>query len=305
MIIGNRRQVLNDPIIFGDPIAPQRPVTTVRADEIFENLGKISQKYNDSMTAKANEYADGRIKGNFESDEELLAQAKESLDDLYGSKKEKLATKTAAQKDELGEKMIGYESDRDRAKEKVDARYKTAWGNQKEDLARKGISHSSIAELSGEKMREDYRKDVRAVDLSYDKKAKAIEEKIDKLTRAYDDAMKNYEISYAIELENRLGKLKSQRDKLEDQYYKEKQTEREKAYTEYIVKESSADREYESKYGDYREEKKANMRERYDYLKEALKDKSSDEISKFLADHGAEVKHYLGLYYDQFVREVS
>ena len=133
----------------------------------------------------------------------------------------------------------------------------------------------------------------------------AIDEKIEKLNRAYEDAMRGYEISYAIELEDKVKKLKSQRDKLADKYYKERQTERDAIYEKALLRETSDDQVYEKTYGDYREDKKANVQERYDYLVNALKGKNSTAVAKFLKDYQSDLKHYLGLYYDRFVEEVS
>ena len=69
--------------------------------------------------------------------------------------------------------------------------------------------------------------------------------------------------------------------------------------------EKQRDLEYEEREGDYTGLKKENYLARYDYLLSALKDKKPDRIRRFLKETEDDLREYLGLYYERFVKEVS
>lgn len=276
----------------------------IKEEAIFRNLDSITKKYADSLSEKANAYADSIANGEFDSDDELLDKAKESLDELYNSKKEKIRNKTETSVDSLEEEIGDYQNDRARAQNKLTSRYEKAAEREKEDFAKKGISHSSIANLSAKALSSDYQRASKELDAGYDRKVQAIEAKINKLNAAYTDAMKNYEISYAIELEDKLDSLKKKRDQLVKTYEKEHQSDRKEAYDLYLAEEAKRNRDYEIANGDYLDEKKENYQERYDYLVGALAGEKASLVKQFVKDNEDKLKEYLGLYYDRFKEEV-
>ena len=140
---------------------------------------------------------------------------------------------------------------------------------------------------------------------SYDKKVQAVDAKIDRLKSSYETALENYEISYALQLEKEIARLQKKRDKMEDEYAKEHRSERDAAYDEYLEKDRVENKAYEDRTGDYTGAKRENYKERYNYLVDQLKDKNAKSVAKFISQYENTLRDYLGLYYEDFVKEVT
>ena len=167
------------------------------------------------------------------------------------------------------------------------------------------MSHSSVADLSRREALSSYHAASRELNDQYDRKVQIIDRKMDRLNAEYKEALRSYEISYAIELEKKLADLTAKRDRLVDSYERTHDSKVKKAYNSYIKEEERAQNEYELSHGDYFGEKKENYLERYDYLVGELKGKKKSAVTSFLNENASELKSYLGVYYDAFVKEVS
>ena len=307
MIIGNtqRPTVITDATVKTRADVTADPNSVIRSDELITHLKDIANEYTASVKKKANAYADEKVAGNFDSDEELLRQAKESLDEIYGKKKEEKTSSYESSRNSLteSENKVGY--DRAVALSRVDDRYDAKEERLAENLSKRGITHSSIARLAMEDLGEARKEDAARVNYTYDRRLDDVKKKIDRLTSSYEEALKNYEVSYALQLEKDIARLKAKRDRLEDEYAKEHSSERQKAYDEYLVQDKKTNADFEAKQGDYTGEKRENYLLRYNYLVGELKGKTAKSIASFLKNHEYTLKEYLGLYYDDFVKEVS
>ena len=303
MIIGKTR----DKIMTADPVVDISvdPSAIIRTADVLSGLKSIADKYTSSVNKKANAYADEVVKGSFDSDEELLRQAKESLDATYGVKKSEAQDNYAVKSGELSEKKSGLSVDRARALSRVEESYGAKADKLAEDIARKGLSHSTIADLAKNELSDKRSEELARVNYAYDGKVKAVEGKIERLTSAYETALKNYEITYAVQLEKDIAKLKSKRDRLADEYAKEHKDERSKLYGEYLARDKAQNEEYEAREGDYVGEKRENYLERYNYLVDQLAGKTAKSVANFIKSNESALKEYLGLYYDDFVKEVT
>ena len=305
MNIGKQRFREADPIeakTGGIEELIQDPSKVIVADKILSNLKKISDTYTDEVSRQANEYADRVTSTDFDSDEDLLGKAKDSLDAIYGEKKRKTESLTTEKLDTLDKKKSDYLSDRTRKLEETADRYDKAEAANLESLTKKGMLHSSVAELTAEQLASNRDKALDDVKATYDRKLETVERKIDRLNAAYDEAMKNYEITYAIELEDKLNKLKQKRDRLVEDYDKTHTNERRDAYNAYLAEEESRNKDRE---GDYTGAKRENYQERYNYLIGELEGKDKTRVANFIKENETALKAYLGLYYDAFVEEVS
>ena len=272
---------------------------------ILSGLEEIETRYHDAVKQKATAYADRLFQGEFDSDEELYDKAEESLKKIYGGKAETLAAERDAKVSDLELSKEGYGDDLGKTKSKIRQTYQAAWRDNLDDLSRKGLSHSSVADLTEKEITSGYRAAMGEADAAYRQKVAAIDKKIEKAQTAYESALKNYEISYAIKLEDKLNRLKEERDRAVEKYNEEHKSEKEKAYDRYLLNRSTQDQLYEKEYGDYLSEKKANYQERYDYLLGELKGKSKSAVTAFIKRNESALRNALGLYYDRFVEEVS
>ena len=305
MIIGNTRNK--------EVIETKIPAITVNVDankvirsaEVIDHLKGIAKKYTDDLEERANAYAAVKVGGNFDSDEDILTAARESVDSIFAAKKGKATSEMTASRDVLGGKKSELTSEREYARKHIDDRYDRRQGRLSEKLSKGGIGTSSIADLAHEDLEGQRRSAIEESDARYDRKVAEVEGKIARLTASYESAMKNYELTYAIELEKEITRLKKKRDQLVTTYEKEHAGDRTAAYEEYLAGEERRNAEYESLQGDYTGTKKENFLERYDYLVGEIKGKDPTSVKRFLEKNESTLRTYLGLYYDRFVKEVS
>lgn len=305
MIIGKiRADSFNEPTL---PIVDTNYdlSTIIHTKDVISGLKSIADRYNRELDQRANAYADEQVKGTFDSDEELLRQAKESLDELYGDKKGKKTADYLQKSGELEDKKDSLSVDRALALDRVGTRYDSKRGVLAEDLSKRGLSHSSIADLAKEDLDEKRSEELARVNYSYDKKVDAVNAKIDRLKSSYETALENYEIAYALQLEKEIARLQKKRDKLEDEYAKEHKSERSVKYKEYLAKDLEENQAYENRTGDYMGAKRENYKERYNYLVDQLKDKNASSVARFISRYENTLRDYLGLYYEDFVKEVT
>ncbi|HCU56592.1 MAG TPA: hypothetical protein DIC18_04615 [Clostridiales bacterium] len=303
MSIGLERPQKNNVIIDTRNMMPDKG-NILHEDRILSDLKDISDKYAADLNKRANDYADKVVSGEFVSDEELLGQAKQSLDSIYGEKTKKLRSSTEEKTEALDLQKNEAAGDYANRQSALRERYEKAWDNNLESLSKKGMSHSSTAALTKDLLQSDYAADAAENERKYTEKVDGLERKIQKYNAAYEDALRNYEITYAIELEDKVAKLKKQRDQMVESYNKSHQSERQAAFDQYKDEELSRNKKYEEETGDYSGGKKQNYQERYEYLLSALDGKNKGRIDRFLEKYKNELKEYLGLYYDSFLEEV-
>ena len=274
-------------------------------DKIITNLKSIAKKYDDEVNAQANAYAEKVTKGSFDSDEDLYQAAKESLDETYGQKKQKATERMQTSSDELSDKRLSLESDRTRALSRLAKQYDQKQDRLVEKLTKRGLASSSIATLAREEAATERAQAEAETDALYNKRIQTVDRKIEALTASYNAALKNFEVSYAMDLQDKIDRLKGKRDKLQSDYEKTRASDKKQAYNAYIEQQEQTNREYEQKEGDYSGAKKQNYEERYTYLLEELQGKNKKSVQKFILENDALLRSYLGLYYDRFVKEVT
>ena len=277
----------------------------IDAADLILGVEEIARKYSDSVSQKAKAYASDRWAKNFDSDEELYEKAKAGVDEIYGGKEETLGQKRDAKVESLNAQKAVQESARTAAIGKLSAENLKAQSALLESLSRRGLTHSSVGDLSQANLRSGYREAIRSAAEEYDAKIRVLDSKIEEADAAYATALKNYEIDYAIRVENKLNRLKSERTRAIKAYESEHAADKEKSYNYYLFRDAAENKAYEDEHGDYSGEKKENYQARYDYLTGALAGRSKASVSRFLSDNEAFLRKYLGLYYDRFIKEVS
>ena len=305
MIIGNtkKKEIIETKIPAITVTADANKV--IRSTDVIEHLKGIAKKYTDDLDERAKAYASVKVGGNFDSDEDILSAARESVDATFAAKKGKATSQMTASRDTLTGKKDALTSDREYARRHIDDRYDRRQGRLSEKLSKGGLGTSSIADLAHEDLEEERSRAIEENNARYDRKVAETDAKIARLTASYESAMKNYEITYAIELEKEIARQKKKRDQLITTYESEHAGDRSAAYDEYIREDERRNAEYESAQGDYTGAKKENYLERYDYLLGEIKGKDPTSVKRFLERNESTLKTFLGLYYDRFVKEVS
>ena len=307
MIIGKTRdKIINITPIKDTNNLQYAPDSVIRSTEVISNLKSIAERYDDELKKKAKAYAEESVpQSEFDSDEEILSKAKESLDEIYGEKRTTATEKMQRNLAELTSEKSGYETERSRSLRKVGDSYERKEGKLAEKLSKEGITHSSIAGLAKDALGKERSQEQDRVNALYDSRIANVDSKLERLSRSHEDALRNYEITYAVQLEKEIASLKAKRDRLESEYAKEHSDDRDKAYDHYLINDRKENAEYEAREGDYTGAKKENYSERYDYLVGELKGKSKKSIQNFISSNEYTLREYLGLYYDKFVKEVS
>ena len=292
-------------IINPDTSDKRKGWNKIDATEVLEGLYGIAQEYDDAVKAKAKKYAEDRYHLETETDDELSARAKEYADGIYEGKQRALEENLNVKTRDLNAQKSDYGVDRAAALRDLKKSYGKAESDLLEGLSRKGLTHSSIGDLSRESLLAEHREAVQRTERGFDRKVEIIDRKIEQANAAYETALKNYEISYAIRMENKLNKLRDERDRAVQTYEREHTEDREKAYKSYLFRNESQNKQYENEHFDYTGDKKENYQARYDYLVGALAGRNKEAVAEFLSQNAGTLKEYLGLYYDRFIKEVS
>jgi len=273
-------------------------------DGIIKGLKSIKNKYDSSLRERAKAYAgEGIEERTFDTDDDLMTRATKELDSKYTPKRTKtessyLGTIASADRERstLGDtyaESVGSIRDKERRR----------LASQAETAARRGMTDSSVARLQAEEISADAERAVTAAGKYYTDRVSALDDKIRRAKQSYDDAMRGYEISYAIELEKKMEKYRAQRDKLLSEYEKSVSEEEEKRIEEYLREDAAMNAAFEAENGDYAGEKLENYRERYEYVQSALEEMSPTERRGFLKAYDSILQDYLGLYYRKLREE--
>ena len=281
------------------------PNAVIRTAEVISGLKSIASRYTSDLKKQARAYAEEKVASALDGDTDFYSQAKDSLDEIYGAKREKATSDYAERSKELSQQKGEIGNRRASAIWRVSDRYDVKEGKLAEKLSKNGLNHSTIADLAKADLKEKRAREIARVGEIYDKRVEALDNKIDRLTSSYELALKNYEIAYAVQLERDIAKLQSKRDKMEEEYKKEHADDKDKAIAEYLENDRKENAEFEDCEGDYTGAKKENYTERYNYLVEQLSGKTAKSVANFIKNNEATLKEYLGLYYDDFVKEVT
>ena len=147
------------------------------------------------------------------TDEEIKAMAESELNSEYEQKKNELyedkETKIDKLETQINDLDIDREEDTLNAYNKKDALTKSHLS----DMIMNGLTNSTI-NTEGLKDIEEYTLDsLKKIDENYDKKVNTIKAKIASYEKDYSDALLNYDIKYAVDLEKKIVSLKKEEEK--------------------------------------------------------------------------------------------
>ncbi len=200
------------------------------------------------------------------TEEEMLKEAENSLlPELIKDKenaKEKLDKTTTSLTRKEEDLSLDFADD----KTALDSAYKRAQNEYLNDMIFSGLYHSSIKEDGEKKLGEGYARESANMKAEYDLKYERIKADLSLAEKEYETAIKNFDLEYAADLQEKLGKLKVSEEKRKEEInnYNQKIAEQEKKYKEErletlkelraerqeaLFEEMEREQEIESKYG--------------------------------------------------------
>lgn len=236
-------------------------------------------------------------------------QAVNNLDDKYQSAIDALAENKKAAGETLKQ---SYEN--------LDKLYKQLREDANDNLLKRGIARSSIATGSMDALDASHLKSASDAGNAYSKAVADINDSIAKLERDKDSALSELDLKYAVELEEKINRLKDERDKTVEKYEKYNneirqkneayEENRQKKISDYLKKsekdkfeKEKQQREYESQYG-YSGDKLKNYSERYQVAYDFYSSLSPD-IAADALKASPNMKYYLGEYYNKLLSSLQ
>ncbi len=254
------------------------------------------------------------------SDEDILSAAKAQTDYSKKQDVDKVEAKYIAAQESLKEGK--QEADKNLAKsyENLNALYSELRQNAQDDALKRGLARSSIATSSLNALNREHLDKASEQEIAYRQVVGDIDSKIAKLEIDKESAIIDLDVKYAIELDDEINRLKSERDKTVSEYEKynntirEKQEKYEEERQEKIadflhdkaVEKANKEKEQlalEKKYG-YTGEKLVNYSKRYDAAYEYYSSLSPD-IALSALKASPNMRYYLGNFYDDLVNVLS
>ena len=273
---------------------------------ILKGLQKIKDKYDASVAEKAREYGrSGITEKTFENDDEILSRATAETESKYSPKRVKKAALLNDTAEDVGREKASLGSQYEERLYKIRAQGNKNLMSHAEKMSRSGLSNSSIAGLKKEAIENDVDHTIMIEDQKYAGRINALNDKIRRARSSYEDAMRDYEISYAIELEKKVDKYTKERDRLIASYESSVDKESAKKEKEYLKEYEELNAAFEAENGDYAGDKKDNYRERYDYVLGEMANMTNKQKQNFVSIYGESLEGYLGLYYQNLLSSIG
>ena len=282
------------------------PLPPIYSASILRGLEEIKKSYDDDLSVKAKEYAESAVAApELDSDEEILEKAKDALEGKYADKKAKTEAQKEKELSELIEKKKKTIDDYSDSVRSVERMHADKERRAIEALSRNGLTRSSVFDLRKKQLEEDHVYDRARLDAKTEGTIASLDKRIEQVESEYQNALSSFEIDYAIALEDKIAKLTEKRDSLLSSYEKSKETKLDKAETKFLKNLEKENAAYEAEFKDYKDDKKKNYEERLKYAVEETNKLSANDKKRLLAKHSEELKEYLGLYYDRYMKQIG
>lgn len=239
------------------------------------------------------------------TEEELNKQAAESVNPKYDNIAQKTQNKYGSALDRIEYDILNAEIEKSEKERKLALE---GYGKEKalkEEIARKNIGESSIAELSEAMLGQGITEDKRQLAASYAAEKANLESKAASLEKEYELALDNYEISRAAELKREAAELYGQAEKqaLEAERLNNK-IELEKQ--EYLAnfRNIIAEQELIDAAEGYTGLKKENYEKRYGKAKDFYSILDKATALRMINDNPT-LRDKLGIYYEKLIQEIQ
>ena len=288
--------------------------------KLLDTLKQMDSEYKDNKGIVKPDYDSlypatlGLVKKTYnpKSEEEIIAQAEDELTPDYESKVRKKESETEYKVDSLKDKEEGYLKDKEEAVMNEQTEYIDSLNSLTNGLIKKGMTQSSIKGEGEKAIEAAAANDINKISEEYAIKLNSLNKEIDYLNTEKENALSDYEISYAASLEKRITALKREIESelVKVNNYNEKIDKKEAAYQtqrQKLINEAEYDRllkqeeletaarDFGATYG-YSDQVNAEYYSRY---KAALEFYSSlpKDVAKKMAEENTALNDYMGEYY--------
>jgi len=255
------------------------------------------------------------------TEDELIEKAKLALDPAYTGKVDKLETATQSALDKLETSAKDSQSDYLEDAQKLESEEKVLTEAHKNNMIVQGLVNSSVNQTVKSDVKSLFDAQKTAILADFDQRTDEIEAKIALTQVSFDQALIQYDLQYAADLETKLSALKVQQEKLKEEVnaYNKKIAEQEIKYQQErldqlaaleeqrAVKQAEADAQtaaYESEYG-YSGDKADEMESRYQLAYNTYSQMDKDTAKKLINEQSEALKDTLGLYYQRLIAAFS
>jgi hypothetical protein len=248
------------------------------------------------------------------SDEDLKKIAENGLKDSYLAEREGLVNDAKDKINELISNKENINNSQVKTLNDIEKTYKGLKENINNEVIKRGLQRSSIAEEQLKETESDKANQVLSLIKENERKRIEIDEQIKRYESGIDNALSDFDIGYAAKLNEKIKVLKKEQDELNREIaaYNNELTEKEnkeynEQYQDYLNQKDERyykdkaselnEAEFESENGYYGEKKK-NYDTRYN-LAFSFYSSLPKDIAKQLFNENKDLENYLGLYYNK------
>ena len=268
-----------------------------KLDEKITELEKLISDAQKEGEERKKTYTFDEMAFDTRTDDDLKAQAKQGLNEKYDLKTQALIEENAQKEKSLRDKKDEIAETTEKLNAATEKRYEAAKENANNDAIKRGIARSSII---SELLKEYDKEKLETTENRYSdaqKRISEIDDEIDGLSRDLNSSLKKFDMEKAIEINDRLEELKSEREKknAEAIEFNNRVKQDMLKYAEKL-KEAAGENEYEKQADDYRTKIAFALTEYYAGLSkaEATEDFEKSGYEKLLTPTGAKmVKNYI------------
>ncbi|MCH5155023.1 MAG: hypothetical protein J1F69_00305 [Clostridiales bacterium] len=182
-------------------------------DKLQEEIDRLESNSSSAMKPSLPQVSLQEKEYNAPDDDTLKRKAESELDDYRRSTENSLKQKSASEEQELNAKRDAYADAKKNTEAELERQYEAAARAIDNDAVRRGLARSSIASVERGALEREYLNKSADVAREYGNKIAQLESDIASVNKKLQDALNDFNLSYAAKLTNRLNELKAEREK--------------------------------------------------------------------------------------------
>ncbi|MCH5154749.1 MAG: hypothetical protein J1F71_06005 [Clostridiales bacterium] len=182
-------------------------------DKLADEIDRLEQTSSGAMKPSLPKTTLEEKKYDAPSDDTLKKTAESELADYKRNNENSLKQKSAAEEEELNSKRDTYEQARERAGEELEKSYEAATRALDNDVVRRGLARSSIAAVERGALEREFLGKNAEIIREYTNNIAKLETDIAAVNKKLQEALNDFNLTYASKLTARLNELKTEREK--------------------------------------------------------------------------------------------
>ena len=182
-------------------------------DKLLEEIGRLEENSSSAMKPSLPKVTLQEKQYTAPDDATLKSKAESELADYRRNTENSLRQKSADKEEELNARRSAYDEARRSTEADLEKQYEAAARAIDNDAVRRGLARSSIAAVERGALEREYLGKSADVARDYANKISQLETDIASVNRKLQDALNDFNLTYAAKLTNRLNELKAEREK--------------------------------------------------------------------------------------------